>query len=308
MAHWINYLNVLHFLMEDRDNPNAIQRRNQALQRLFESRDERSEASDEELESSDAQHGDDATSDSDIRCEEENVVTNVCREMEDNAELFDVTVPDQTTSLHLQCRVEMNGFVYSSRASSKTGIQYFYCTYSHPMCRAGFRYNPKTHVSIPNSKKHHHQPQHALRKDLQKNLQLYTLRLFVENHYYEESRRIYTMILDEIEKNPEKCPPAKDISIKAIQNLKVLLAGEDGRHLLDPALPPALREVNGVEFLVFQSVRPILLMFATKSSLQKIASAQMLFLQRLHVTGSSLQYVYCVYAVSQFDTAIPLHI
>ena len=290
--------------MQERDNPNAIQRRKQALQRLCGSDDDKSESSDEEVESSDAQYGTDVTSDTDKRREEEDEITNQCGGMEDDAKVFEVTVPDQTKSLHLQRRVEIDGFVYSSRACSKTGTLYFYCTYSHPKCRAGFRYDPQTQMCIPNSKRHHHPPQHALQDEWKKNVQLYALRLFVDKHYYEDSRHIYTKILEEIQKNPEKYPPAKTISIKAIQNLKVLLAGENGRQLLNPTLPPVLREVDGVEFLAFQSVRPILLMFATESSLGKISTAQMLFLQRMHVQGSSLQYVYCVYAVN-FSTAVP---
>ena len=97
--------------------------------------------------------------------------------------------------------------------------------------------------------------------------------MFVEKHRFEESWNIYTLLLDEIAKAPEKYPPQKDISIKAIQNLKGLLAGEDARNLLNPTLPFVLREVDGVNFLAFESVRPVLLMFATKRSPERISNA-----------------------------------
>lgn len=73
---------------------------------------------------------------------------------------------------------------------------------------------------------------------------------------------------------------------------------------MNPTLPFVLREVDGVDFLAFQSVRPVLLMFAMKTSLERIPNAQMLFLQRIRIKGPTLKHVFCVYSVA-FDSVIP---
>ena len=224
---------------------------------------------DEEEETSDERNSDDRDSDySDSMedCEEE--ITEENKETEVNSDTFAVEVPTISEKpLHLQRVVEIDGFIYSRRVCAKSGLQYFYCTHSHPKCNAGFRYDPISHVCIPNLKKHHHPPGPVLESQLKKNLQLVALRMFVEKHRFEESRRIYTLLLDEIEKAPGKYPPQKDVSIKAIQNLKGQLAGENARNLLNPTVPVVLREIDGLNFLVYQSVRPILLMFATETSM-----------------------------------------
>ena len=239
-------------------------------------------------------------SDMSQECEEEQN-----NETEGNSETFVVSVPTISEKpLHLQRVVEIDGFTYVRRACSGQGFQYFYCTHSHPKCKAGFRYDPKSRVCIPNSKKHHHPPGPVLQSQLKKNLQLVAFRMFVEKHCFEESRHIYTLLLGEIEKTPAKYPPLKDVSIKAIQNLKGQLAGENARNLLDPTLPLVLREIDGVNFLAYQSVRPILLMFATETSMQELSKAQMLFLQKIHIRGPVLKHVFCVYSVT-FDSVIP---
>ena len=223
--------------------------------------DEELEISDEERETSENET-EDNTGLSDSNQEYEEDITGENKDMEDKRETFIVTVPTiAEKSLQLQRVVEIDGFIYKRRACSKRGFQYFYCVHSHLKRNAGFRYDPKTHVCIPNSSRHHHPPGPAPRSELKKNLQLVALRMFVEKHRFEESWNIYTLLLDEIAKAPEKYPPQKDISIKAIQNLKGLLAGEDARNLLNPTLPFVLREVDGVNFLAFESVRPVLLMF-----------------------------------------------
>ena len=212
---------------------------------------------------------------------------------------FDVTVSEGHNSLHLQPRVACGGFVYSRR--KRYGDKSYFCCV-HKKCPAGFRYSCTTHVCIPNGKKHNHPPMDLLKMEMKKNLQQICLRKFVEDHYNTGSRQIYAMILKEQENDPEKYP--RGLSVKVIQNVKGQLVGEKGRHLLDPTLPPNLREVDGVDFLAFQCVRPVILIFATEQSLKEIVQAQMLFLQKLHVKGCLLNHVYCVYSVAT-DRVVP---
>ena len=202
------------------------------------------------------------------------------------------TGPERHNHLHLQPRVEFNGFVYSRR--KRYGDKdYYFCI--HAKCPAGFRFSSTTGVCIPNGKNHNHEPRDLLGNQLKSNLQQINLRKFVEANYHTGSRHIFSMLLKEQEQHPEKYP--RGLSVKVIQNLKGQIVGEQGRHLLDPTLPPELEEVDGITFLKYQAVRPVTLVFATAESLASIRRAQMIFLLRLCVKSSLLNHVYCVYAV-----------
>lgn len=202
------------------------------------------------------------------------------------------TAADRHNHLHLHPRVEVGGFIYSRR-KIYGDKDYYYCVQSN--CPAGFCFSSRTRLCVPNGKSHNHQPMDLLANQLKGNLQEINLRKFVEANYHTASRHIYSMLLKEQEQHPDEYP--RVLSVKIIQNVKGQIAGEQGRHLLDPTLPPDLEEIDGMTFLQHQAVRPVTLVFATAESLASIRRAQMIFLLRLCVKSSLLNHVYCVYAV-----------
>lgn len=175
--------------------------------------------------------------------------------------------------------------------------EYFYCAVRG--CGAGCVVDMDTGFVKRNKVQHTHKEETET-EQLSHNLAEISLRLFVREHWDMDSRSIYSLLLDDHfhEKHPyEHFPDLASIDLKRIQNIKTLLAGAVSRDVLDSSLPPEMSEIDGRQFLVFQCVKPVCLIFATNAMLESFASVRLCMLKRLNVCGNVIKFVYCLYAV-----------
>ena len=202
-------------------------------------------------------------------------------------------------------RVIIDGEIYSRRKIAGNR-EYFYCIRQAKGCRAGFVRNSDTGCYVRN--KHPHTHERDSEQVAHENEAEISFRLFIQDHINMDSREIYSLILKDdfgAQHQYEFFPDIKSIDIKRIQNTKYLLGGPQARNVLQSLLHPSLAELNGVGFLAMQTVRPPILLFATRAQLAILCSAGTCMVKRLNITGSLIRFVYCVYAVNP-DQVVPV--
>ena len=175
--------------------------------------------------------------------------------------------------------------------------EYFYCAVRG--CGAGCVVNRDTGFVKRNKAQHTHKEEMQT-EQLSQNLAEISLRLFVREHWDRDSRSIYSLLLadDFHDKyHYEHFPDIASIDLKRIQNIKTLLAGQVSRDVLHSSLPPDMAEIDGRQFLTFQCVQPVCLIFATNAMLESFARIRQCLLKRLNLCGNVIKFVYCIYAV-----------
>ena len=202
---------------------------------------------------------------------------------------------EESTSagLHnIPMRLTIDNHVYVRR-NCKNNRMYFYCATRG--CKASLVVDPITNTYRKIVVVHNHSEGLAerIRRD---NMTEIALRQFVREHQTLESHRIYALLLDEHHRDPSKFPHIENITAKRIENIKGQLAGEIARNALETLLPEHLSEVNGTPFLALQTVHPVVLIFATTSSLAHTRSSPAILLMKLRLEGVLLTNVYCLYA------------
>ena len=178
--------------------------------------------------------------------------------------------------------------------------EYYYCVRHSKGCRAGFVRNCDTGCCKRNKHPHTHEGDVEQQVSHENEAEI-SFRLFIQEHIHMDSRDIYSLILKddfEAQHNYEFFPTIQSIDIKRIQNTKALLGGSLAANVLQSLLHPSLAELNGARFLAMQSVRPPILLFATKEQLDRLCRAGTCMVKRLRISGKVIQFVYCVYAVS----------
>ena len=196
-------------------------------------------------------------------------------------------------------RVNVDGNVFRLR-KKWNGKQYWYCVESK--CPAGLVFDENTRVWKVNGKPHSHSVDIVNTSQMQRNQEEIALRLFVHEHFGMDSHEIYSLLLRKEFRNEPRyqhLPPLNTIDMKRIQNIKTLLIGTTGRDVLRSMLPPAIAELDGKQFLRFQSVEPIMLIFATGDALDTVDNTRLLMLKRLNLRGKAIQFVYSVYTVGE---------
>ena len=196
-------------------------------------------------------------------------------------------------------RVNVDGNVFRLRKKC-SGRQYWYCVVS--MCPAGLVFDEDTRVWKVNGKSHSHSVDIVNTSQMRRNQEEIALRLFVHEHFGMDSHEIYSLLLrNEFRNEPryQHLPPLDTIDMKRIQNIKSLLIGTTGRDVLRSMLPPAIAELEGKQFLRFQSVEPIMLIFATGDALKMVDNTRLLMLKGLNLRGNAIQFVYSVYTVEE---------
>ena len=131
--------------------------------------------------------------------------------------------------------------------------------------------------------------------------------MFVMDHFEMDSHDIYSLILKgeaQRQNKYEHFPDVASITMKRIQNIKGFISGSSGQSVIRSSLPPSMAELDGHRFLQFQSVQPVILIFATSPGIKKISDSRRCMLKRLNLQGNVIQYVYCLYAISD-DNVIP---
>lgn len=208
-------------------------------------------------------------------------------------ETTDSRKEDDLVALHnIPMRIVVDNHVYVKR-NCRNNRLYFYCATKG--CKASLVFDPNTNIYRKIVVAHNHSEGLAERTR-RENMTEIALRQFVRENQALESHRIYALLLNEHHRDPSKFPDIENITTKRIENIKGQLAGEIARNALKTLLPERLSEVNGTPFLQVQSVHPVTLIFATRSSLSQTRSSPTILLMKVRLEGVLLTNVYCLYA------------
>lgn len=135
--------------------------------------------------------------------------------------------------------------------------------------------------------------------DLERKIgKIFLLRKFVFENRTLDARDIYAMLLEQHERGVEDFGNIGKVDLKMIQNIKEQLAGQEARKTLESVLPRELSTVDDRQFLVFQDVQPVILIFATEESRARICQANTCVIVKLPITGPTLKNVYSIYTMS----------
>lgn len=208
-------------------------------------------------------------------------------------ETTDSRKEDDLVALHnIPMRIVVDNHVYVKRNCRNNRLS-FYCATKG--CKASLVFDPNTNIYRKIVVAHNHSEGLAERTR-RENMTEIALRQFVRENQALESHRIYALLLNEHHRDPSKFPDIENITTKRIENIKGQLAGEIARNALKTLLPERLSEVNGTPFLQVQSVHPVTLIFATRSSLSQTRSSPTILLMKVRLEGVLLTNVYCLYA------------
>ena len=119
-----------------------------------------------------------------------------------------------------------------------------------------------------------------------------------------DSHSIYSLLMSDDFHHKhyyEHFPEIERIDVKRIQNVKALLTSTASGNVLLSSFSPDMSEIDGRQFLQYQSVKPVTLVFATNPTLHSFASIGQCMLKRLNICGKAINVVCCVYAVSERD-------
>ena len=236
---------------------------------------------------------DDSTA-SDSQEEQEATATQEDEE-EEKEEEHKEQAPDDNFGKKLPVRRVIDGFICVRRKVTDK-CEYWYCT--NRECKAGYIYIIGDNVWKSNGKPHSHSSGNAdiVRKE---NEEEFLLRKFVLSNRNLEAHEIYALLLERHTSGVEQFAHIGQIDIKRIQNIKEQFAGEASRNALESILPPELSAVDGKQSLVFQAVKPVILIFATEVLMKSVRTANVCVLLKLPVAGPVLEHVYCIYTMSK---------
>ena len=204
----------------------------------------------------------------------------------------DSTVEDFTKNLPVRTLIDGHLFVRRKTTSTR---EYWYCV--SDKCKAGYIYTIREKRWRPNNKPHNH-PQGDIDRFRKENWQDFLLRKFVFENRTLDARDIYAMLLEQHERGVEDFGNIGKVDLKMIQNIKEQLAGQEARKTLESVLPRELSTVDDRQFLVFQAVQPVILIFATEESRARICQANTCVIVKLPITGPTLKNVYSIYTMS----------
>ena len=191
-----------------------------------------------------------------------------------------------------------DGCLYGRRKVVENGdktCHYMYCTVKG--CKAGFILTVmgKSVLSKWNGKPHTH-PVTPSVDIVEKNRQQLEFRGFVREHIHLESRQILTLMLKE-DTDHRPFPSLGSINVKLIDNIKGQITGTDARYALRSLVPGELQNIDGVNFLAVQAVKPLVLIFGTENSLSRLRMSGQAKIIKLRLKWNLINNVFCVYAV-----------
>ena len=191
-------------------------------------------------------------------------------------------------------RVRCDGCLFARRKVCETR-QYFYCTMKG--CKAGFVFDTISGLSKRNKNEHNH-PLGTQDNIAETNAEEIAFRQFVRENIHLDSSAIYSMIL---RRDPQEgpFPSLESINVKRIDNVKGQIGGTPAKQILNSLLPAPMTEIDGENFLALQTVKPHVIMFATKASLEKLCMASQCVVLKVKVKGQNLTNGFCVYALER---------
>ena len=202
--------------------------------------------------------------------------------------------PVEDFTKNLPVRMLIDGCLFVRRKTTSTR-EYWYC--NNDKCKAGYIYTINDKSWRSNNKPHNH-PQGDVDRFRKENREDFLLRKFVFENRSLDARDIYAKLLEQHERGVEDFQNIGKVDLKQIQNIKEQLAGQISRKALESVLPRELSMVDNKQFLVFQAVQPVILIFATEESRERLCAANTCVILKLPVDGPTLKNVYCVYTLS----------